>query len=102
MRGDFGDEGGLVAIVAGLGGPELGAGAQLDLLQAGLRSGKGALTPICPAPCCFTCSLPQPCSELSRAEIRWDSCPPCPTHRPSTLPETNSILEFIKISSINR
>lgn len=33
MRGDFGDEGGLVAIVAGLGGPEL-VGAVLSLTSS--------------------------------------------------------------------
>lgn len=42
MRGDFRDEGGPVAIVAGLGGPVVGVGeAQLDLLQPGLRVGQG-------------------------------------------------------------
>lgn len=47
MRGDFGDAGGPMAIVVGMGGPVVGVGeAQLDLLQPGLKSrARGCLTP---------------------------------------------------------
>lgn len=103
MHGASGDEGGPVARVAGLGGPAVGVSeAQLDLLQPGLRVGQGGPdSPSAPPPAVSHASFPERCSELSKAE-RWDSCPPCPAHRPNILPETNSILEFITISSINK
>lgn len=96
-HGALGDKGGLVAIVAGLGGPAVGTGeAQLGPLQPGLRVREGDTElPVSPFPCYFT--LPSACHAQSCLKLKGG----IPAHRPNTLPETDPILEFIKISSIN-
>lgn len=96
-HGALGDKGGLVAIVAGLGGPAVGMGeAQLGLLHPGLRVREGGTElPVSPFPY-FT--LPSARHAQSCLKLKGG----IPAHRPNTLPETDPILEFIKISSINK